>query len=99
MVGEDVPAATSRSMTFSRSLGLGFSGGLWDGGFSRVQKGACVPVSESLYAISQVAAGLILWIHKHLDVDFWQLLRDELSQVLGECIVVSKGRVTPLCTG
>lgn len=54
------------------------------------------PRAEAHHALAQVALGLILGIHQHLDVNFGQLLGDQIPQMLRKLVVFTKREVAAL---
>lgn len=57
-----------------------------------------IPIAKSPYALAQVSSSLIFGVYDDIDVYLGEVGRDKLAEVLGEGIVVAKGRLTPLYT-
>lgn len=55
-----------------------------------------LPVSEMLYAVTQVALRLIFGINKYFDVDFGQFFGQDVPQVSRELVFLPESRFTPL---
>ena len=55
-----------------------------------------LPVSKAGDAFAEIAAGLIFWVYRNLDVDLGEHGSYPVAQVFGEGIVVTKSRLASL---
>ena len=62
----------------------------------RGREGSSSPVAESADALAEIAAGLVFGVDFGPDVNLGERAGYPPTEVLGEGIVVAKGRLTPL---